>query len=499
VSYPFFIWTVQRTGGTSLAELLMKMSEHKSAEHEPFNWQVHKPRQFAAVARNWVETKDLPTLQSGLKAIFDQQYLIKHCLELHGTPLNVRILQAAAKTNYRHILLMRRDELLRVASKYIAEANGTWFRDYAAQVYAGITAGERQLQPLPIDEVVANYVHVRQATGRIREVLGQLGGAWQEIWYEDIYTGEREARLNHLDALFRFLDFSPETIAAHQADIEEKVFASGQNTGDILRFVPNLDAVRTALAKVGHAAPGDASTADAPDRLRETGRMIFTEEKGFVEDNGLGYSAKERRRHNARYQTFIQPNIQQIEGARVLDLGSYDGRWGFAALESGATSVVGIERRQEFIDRSHFFINGQMRDRVRFVCGDMFDAMSKLLAAGERFDIVLCLGVFYEAMDHRRLLQLMDEFEPKLIIVDTNLVDSDEPIIRVRMDDGNPKTSLAGIPSRGALALMARSLGLTIRYQTWEPSRFEDREGLHDYFKTNKSGVRRYTLYLQRA
>ena len=503
MSHPFFIWTVQRTGGTSLAELLMKMSEHKSAEHEPFNWRVNKPRQFAAVARNWAETKDVPTLQSALKAIFYEKYLIKHCFELHSTPLNVKILQAAAKTDYRHILLLRRDELSRLVSKYIAEANGTWFKDYASEVYAKIASGKRELQPLPVDEIVATYQHVHRTTDRIRQVLGELNLETLEVWYEDIYAGDRGSRMERLNALFRFLDFSPEIIAAHQADIEKKIFAGGQNTGDILQFVPNLTEVKQALAQVGYSAPEDvtqpARAAETPMRPKENATMIFTPEKGFVEENGLGYSAKERRRCNARYQTFIEPNKALVEGARVLDLGSYDGRWSYAALESGAASVVGIERRQEFVDRSHFFINGDMRERARFICEDMFEALPRLLADGERFDVILCLGVFYEVMDHRRLLQLMAAFEPKLIIVDTNLVDTDEGLIRVRIDANNPKTSLAGVASRGAVASMARSLDLELRYEAWEPAHFEEHDGLNDYFKTNKAGVRRYTFYLQRA
>jgi hypothetical protein len=36
LSFPFIIWTSQRTGGTSLIELLMSMSEHKATDHEPF-------------------------------------------------------------------------------------------------------------------------------------------------------------------------------------------------------------------------------------------------------------------------------------------------------------------------------------------------------------------------------------------------------------------------------------------------------------------------------
>jgi len=251
VSYPFIIWTVQRTGGTSLTELLMKMSEHRAADHEPFNWRRSKPRQFGAVARNWVETKDEATLQSALRVIFADRYLIKHCYELHGAPLSVQILRGAAKTDYRHILLLRRDELSRLASKFIAEANGTWFKDYAAEVYAGIVSHKRNLQPLPVDQVVIQFEHCRRTTDRIRQVLARLRVNKREVWYEDIYTGDRETRLSHLNDLFHFLDFTPETIAAHQTDIEEKIFGGGQNTGDILQFVPNLAEVRQALVAAG--------------------------------------------------------------------------------------------------------------------------------------------------------------------------------------------------------------------------------------------------------
>jgi hypothetical protein len=480
----------------------MRMSEFRSAEHEPFNWSINKPRQFAAVARNWFETKDVPALQSGLKAIFDEQYLIKHCYELHGTPLNVRILRATAKTEYRHILLRRRDELSRLISKYIAEANGTWFKDYASEVYAEIASGSRGLRPLPVEEIVATYQHVSNATARIQEVLKQLGVPWREIWYEDIYTGDRDTRTEHLNALFRFLGFSSETVAAHQDEIEEKIFSSGQNTRDILRFVPNLTEVRNALAAVGLATDSSPATvAPAPNPEPHPGQAgaIFTPEKGFVEDNGLGYSKKELQRHNARYETFIRPQIELIRGARVLDLGSYDGRFSFAALESGAAQVVGIEQRQDFIDRSRFIIPDAMGERIRFVCDDMFEALPKLIADGERFDVVLCLGVFYEIMDHQRLLRLMARLQPKLIVMDTNLIDSDEAVIRLKTVSGPRGDAVVGTPSRGSIELMARDMRYNARYVCWRPDALPSQDGLHDYLAANKVGVRRYSFYLEKV
>jgi hypothetical protein len=523
LSYPFLIWTVQRTGGTSLTELLMKMSEHQSADHEPFNWR-RAPRQFSHITQKWVETKNDAGLAKSLQQeVFAQRFLIKHCYELHGTRFAARLLKAAAQTNYRHILLLRRDELSRLASKFIAEANGTWFKDHASRVYAGIAAQERAIAPLPVEDLIKHYEHCRGITDRLRTLFDQHQVEIREIWYEDIYVGERETRLANLHALFEFLDFTPETIEAHRADIEEKIFRSGQNTGDIRPFVPNLEEVRLALVQAGYKGPGSepeaaghpgttsGSSAGAsslpppvapllsPVEFPAGSEPIFTPQNGFVQANGLGYSVKEVRRHNVRYRTFVLPNADQIKDRRVLDLGSYDGRFSFAALVNGAAHVTGIERRQDFIDRSRFIIKEDMRDRVHFICDDMFSALPKLLAEGQQFDVIFCLGVFYEVMDHHRLLQLMTGFNARLIVVDTNLIDSDEPTIRLRMDEGNRKTSLAGIVSRGAVALMARSLDYQIRYEKWDSVLIGDREGLHDYFASNKAGVRRYTFYLEKA
>jgi len=500
----------------------MKMSEHQSADHEPFNWRRHKPRQFGHIAQHWAETKDNGALEASLAAVFADRYLIKHCYELHGTPFGMRMLRAAAKTDYRHILLLRRDELSRLVSKFIAEANGTWFKDHAAKVYAGIASQTRELEPLPVEAMVRHYENCAKMTESLRDGLRRNKVNAREIYYEDIYVGDRETRLSHLNGLFQFLDFSPETIAAHQGDIEEKIFDSGQNTRDILQFVPNLAEVRKALADVGYRGPepavGDQTSGhqvidaprpqvvpSVPHSIDDAGPMtaipgddLFTAGNGFVPLHGLGYNQKELNRVIARYRMFIQPNVAEIAGKRVLDLGSYDGRWAFAALANGASEVVGIEQRKDFIDRSSHFIKEGMRERVRFIQDDLFDALAELRESGEHFDVILCLGVFYEIADHRRLMKLMAALEPKLIIVDTNLIDSDEPVIKLKVAEGQRKAPPTGTVSRKGVELLTHDLPYTLRYETWKATSFDIQEGLGDYFSTNKAGIRRYTFYLER-
>lgn len=258
MSYPFVIWTMQRTGGTSLTELLMEMSEHRSAEHEPFNWARKKPRQFWPVTEAWNTTKNADVLRASLEGLFAQNYLFKHCYELLSMSFNMHLMQVAATTPYRHLLLLRRDEPARLVSKFIAESQGTWFKDYSRKVFSKVADGERGLDALPVDRVVGHYRHSQDATRFIGDTLRDLGVAPFEIYYEDLYTGSREARLGHLTALFEALGFTAEEVDRHRALIDEKIFKGGQNTRAVAPHVPNLGAVLEALQSAGCSVESSA-------------------------------------------------------------------------------------------------------------------------------------------------------------------------------------------------------------------------------------------------
>ena len=132
MSSPFLIWTMQRTGGTSLTELLMAMSEHRSAEHEPFNWAKKQPRQFWPITEAWNTTHNADVLRGSLEGLFAQRYLIKHCYELLSMSFNMHLMQAAVGTAYRHVVLRRRDEPSRLVSKFIAESQVSFFYYYSS-------------------------------------------------------------------------------------------------------------------------------------------------------------------------------------------------------------------------------------------------------------------------------------------------------------------------------------------------------------------------------
>ncbi len=259
---------MQRTGGTMLTELLMLMSEHRSAEHEPFNWAKTKPRQFWPVTEAWNRTRDPVALAGSLDQIFSGGHLLKHCYELLSMGFNEHLMQAATRTSYRQILLLRRDEPARLVSKFIAEAQGTWFRDYSRKVFSEVAEGQRTLGELPVERMVAHQLHCREATATVTAWLAQLDEGFHTVCYEDLYCGDRKARTARLHALLAFLEFDAGDIARHADAIEAMIFDGGQGTQSVAPLVPNIAEV---LAALSCQAGGRAAAPDAAD-THSTGR-----------------------------------------------------------------------------------------------------------------------------------------------------------------------------------------------------------------------------------
>ena len=283
MSRPFIIWTMQRTGGTALTELLMEMSEHPGAEHEPFNWARKSPRQFWPITDAWNKTRDHVALSGALDAIFARNVLLKHCYELLAMPFNQHLMQAAAKTRYRHIHLLRRDEMARLTSKFIAESQGTWFRDYARSVFAEVADGKRPLLPLPLDDMVAHFRHCRAAMQTVSGWLADLGDDSRLVYYEDLYDGTRERRLGHLLGLLNFLGFDQADCDRHRFLMEAKIFHAGQQTRSVAGFVPNLEQARQSLQAAGCGQSSITARCTQGNRTMAPGQRMVAEFRRLVE------------------------------------------------------------------------------------------------------------------------------------------------------------------------------------------------------------------------
>ena len=97
---------------------------------------------------------------------------------------------------------------------------------------------------------------------------------------------------------------------------------------------------------------------------------------------------------------FIERNLQRIDfrGKSVLDVGCWDGYWSFYAERRGARSVLASD------DCSQNWATGDGLRLARELLGSHIEVNQNLSAyalatLGRKFDVVLCLGVYYHLLD----------------------------------------------------------------------------------------------------
>jgi 2-polyprenyl-3-methyl-5-hydroxy-6-metoxy-1,4-benzoquinol methylase len=152
------------------------------------------------------------------------------------------------------------------------------------------------------------------------------------------------------------------------------------------------------------------------------------------------------RRLNARHKMIVAPLARQIAGKSVLDLAAHDGRWAHAFADAGAREVVGIEGREALVARYAQFPHPKTKARVTLKVGDIFDGMEAEIAAGKTYDVLGVLGIFDHIMDHFRLLKLVHQLRPGLVIIDSEFALRPGPVItlaRERVD--NPLNAIAQV------------------------------------------------------
>ena len=98
--------------------------------------------------------------------------------------------------------------------------------------------------------------------------------------------------------------------------------------------------------------------------------------------------------------------------------------------------------------------------------------------------------------------------KPKVIVLDTLLIDSDDAFIKMEMESTDSilnvieskydqRENIVGLASRGGLNLMARSLGMNCRHIDWNSPDRSGERGVNDYFATGRDGRRRFSLILE--
>jgi len=246
MSKAFFIWTMRRTGGTSLTALLTDISEFQGVQHEPFN-SDRKLGHFITMFRQG-EEKDI--ISNKLDELFQSTPLIKHCYELFGKEFNELIVDATSKQEYKHLFLKREDEISRIISLFLAQQTSVWGPEQKKQRYDDIISGSFKLKPFDIDKMVEHTKWCHNITRFIKDKLTENQKEFKVISFEEFYVGDRETRLSNLYNLFDYLEFDVDVREKYKDKIEEKLFKSSQNSKSILEYVPNYKEALLALENV---------------------------------------------------------------------------------------------------------------------------------------------------------------------------------------------------------------------------------------------------------
>jgi SAM-dependent methyltransferase len=242
-----------------------------------------------------------------------------------------------------------------------------------------------------------------------------------------------------------------------------------------------------------------------------TSSTPFPKDSSFLKAAGYIASDKSEQRMVERHKRIIDANLDHIRGKTVLDLASHNGRWTFAALQAGAKFAMGIEGRQVLIDRGLPDFKDIEPSRFKFACGDIFDMREIIKAAGGpgTFDTVFCLGVYYHISDHYRLLRQMASLKPACIILDTGALNTDEAVIRFRLEDSEDPSmairerqeerfSMSGVASWGFIKMAAELNGYDATLIPWKQDEVQFPEAVDDYFGKPKGKAQRMTARLTR-
>jgi hypothetical protein len=207
---------------------------------------------------------------------------------------------------------------------------------------------------------------------------------------------------------------------------------------------------------------------------------FFDDNPRFLTTSKTGSTAL---RLNARYLPIIESNRAILEGKRVLDIASHDGRWSFAALKAGASHVTGIEARDYLVRNAgeSFRLFDVPADRYSFLCGDVFEILAQQRIA---VDTVLLLGFFYHTERHTEIARLIDRTGARHVILDTNILPAADnpmniPLVKLFKEKtnheanafGEEEMAVVGHPSREAVSLIFSQHGFTATEFDWTPYR----------------------------
>ena len=199
---------------------------------------------------------------------------------------------------------------------------------------------------------------------------------------------------------------------------------------------------------------------------------FFTKYNKFGETSTV---ASNLNRLDFRYEHCIERNKHLIEGKRVLDIASHDGRFTFAALRgAGAKHVVGIEARPNLVEnaRNTFSQYGVDPESFELITGDVFEEIKNIPTGS--IDTAMILGFLYHTARQYELISMLSDLGVKSIIVDSKILRNvKKSFVLLKMEgtqtdaqiwDSSRDRVLSSVPSIGALELYLEEFGYQVTH-----------------------------------
>ena len=229
----------------------------------------------------------------------------------------------------------------------------------------------------------------------------------------------------------------------------------------------------TGAAQPGSATPvGGGHFFDRYDRLIQTLPEAQNSATGFV---GL-------KRLRRRYDAIIGHNSALFRDARVLDLMSAQGFWTLAALDAGASHVLGLEASARIVETadSTFAELGVQAGSYEFKNAKILSALKA--ARPGQFDVVLCKG-FFEHCNFTEFFHCLSLLRPKHVILDTKISPGEGAFARFAIAGKSWKGRSGKIMSTPSHALIALLCESEFRWRPvdWQAMGITDWTGIPDY------------------
>lgn len=197
---------------------------------------------------------------------------------------------------------------------------------------------------------------------------------------------------------------------------------------------------------------------------------FFDEHPRFLETST---TAVGMRRLHLRHAALIDANRDILQGARVLDIASHDGRWMMAALKAGAAHVTGIEARPELVENGEktFAEYGAEASSYRFITGDVYGVLAR---EPLQVDVIQCFGFLYHTLRFPELFSRLSALRPRHLVLDTRVYNQDGQLIKVLRNEITKQAHaaaeeyaagtkvLVGWPTPSALRMMLGIYGFTV-------------------------------------